>query len=51
LTEAAIAGKEDKLNGIKENVTMGRLIPAGTGYDFYRNFEIEEAEDFFRTAK
>jgi DNA-directed RNA polymerase subunit beta' len=51
LTEAAIAGKEDLLNGIKENVTMGRLIPAGTGYDFYRNFEIEEAEEFFRTAK
>lgn len=51
LTEAAIAGKEDKLNGIKENVTMGRLIPAGTGYDHYRNFEIDEAEDFFRSAK
>jgi DNA-directed RNA polymerase subunit beta' len=51
LTEAAIAGKEDLLNGIKENVTMGRLIPAGTGYDFYKNFEIDETEDFFRTAK
>jgi len=51
LTEAAIAGKEDLLNGIKENVTMGRLIPAGTGYDHYRNFEIDETEDFFRTAK
>jgi DNA-directed RNA polymerase subunit beta' len=51
LTEAAIAGKEDMLHGIKENVTMGRLIPAGTGFDFYRNFEIDEAEELFRTAK
>ncbi|MCK4762088.1 MAG: DNA-directed RNA polymerase subunit beta' [Candidatus Aminicenantes bacterium] len=51
LTEAAIAGKEDHLKGIKENVTMGRLIPAGTGYDFYQKFEIEEQESFFKTAK
>ncbi len=51
LTEAAIAGKEDHLTGIKENVTMGRLIPAGTGYDYYQRFEIDEAEDFFRSAK
>jgi DNA-directed RNA polymerase subunit beta' len=51
LTEAAIAGKEDMLNGIKENVTMGRLIPAGTGFDFFRNFEIDETEELFRTAK
>lgn len=51
LTEAAISGKEDMLNGIKENVTMGRLIPAGTGYDYYRHFEIDEAEGFFKTAK
>lgn len=42
LTEAAIAGREDTLSGIKENVTMGRLIPAGTGYPHYQNFEIEE---------
>jgi DNA-directed RNA polymerase subunit beta' len=51
LTEAAIAGKEDHLKGIKENVTMGRLIPAGTGYSFYQRFEIEEKEIFFKTAK
>jgi DNA-directed RNA polymerase subunit beta' len=51
LTEAAIAGKEDLLKGIKENVTMGRLIPAGTGYKYYQNVEIEESETFFRTAK
>ena len=31
LTEAAIAGKVDKLRGLKENVIVGRLIPAGTG--------------------
>ena len=36
LTEASISGKVDHLRGLKENVTMGRLIPAGTGFDFYR---------------
>jgi DNA-directed RNA polymerase subunit beta' len=36
LTEAAIAGKVDKLRGLKENVIMGRLIPAGTGFMHYR---------------
>ncbi len=51
LTEAAIAGKEDRLKGIKENVTMGRLIPAGTGFQFYQDFELEESEGFFKTAK
>jgi DNA-directed RNA polymerase subunit beta' len=51
LTEAAIAGKEDNLLGIKENVTMGRLIPAGTGYSYYHNFEMDEMEDVFKTAK
>jgi len=52
LTEAAIAGKEDRLSGIKENVTMGRLIPAGTGYSYYQNFKIEEeVENIFRSAK
>lgn len=51
LTEAAIAGKEDHLLGIKENVTMGRLIPAGTGYSYYHHFEMDEMEDVFKTAK
>jgi len=51
LTEAAIAGKEDHLLGIKENVTMGRLIPAGTGYSYYHKFEMDELEDVFKTAK
>ena len=36
LTEAAISGKVDYLRGLKENVIMGRLIPAGTGLDRYR---------------
>jgi hypothetical protein len=37
LTEAAINGKVDHLRGLKENVIMGRLIPAGTGMEYYRN--------------
>src|SRR5260370_5962578 len=36
LTEAAINGKVDNLRGLKENVIMGRLIPAGTGLEYYR---------------
>jgi DNA-directed RNA polymerase subunit beta' len=52
LTEAAIAGKEDHLSGIKENVTMGRLIPAGTGFQYYQNFEIDdESETLLQSAK
>ena len=47
LTEAAINGKVDYLRGLKENVIMGRLIPAGTGMEYYRNVrlspEMEEA--------
>jgi DNA-directed RNA polymerase subunit beta' len=41
LTEAAISGKVDYLRGLKENVIMGRLIPAGTGMEFYRQMRIE----------
>ena len=41
LTEAAISGKIDYLLGLKENVIMGRLIPAGTGMEYYRNIEVE----------
>jgi DNA-directed RNA polymerase subunit beta' len=37
LTEAAINGMVDELKGLKENVIMGRLIPAGTGLTRYRN--------------
>jgi DNA-directed RNA polymerase subunit beta' len=40
LTEAAINGKVDYLRGLKENVIMGRLIPAGTGMDYYRAVKI-----------
>src|ERR1035437_9833364 len=36
LTEAAISGKVDKLRGLKENVIIGKLIPAGTGLDYYK---------------
>ncbi|MGI8555734.1 MAG: DNA-directed RNA polymerase subunit beta' [Pyrinomonadaceae bacterium] len=41
LTEAAISGRVDYLRGLKENVIMGRLIPAGTGMRYYRNVEID----------
>ncbi|MEO6326510.1 MAG: DNA-directed RNA polymerase subunit beta', partial [Thermoanaerobaculia bacterium] len=44
LTEASIAGRIDLLRGLKENVIVGRLIPAGTGMDFYRNVVIEREE-------
>jgi DNA-directed RNA polymerase subunit beta' len=40
LTEAAISGKVDYLRGLKENVIMGRLIPAGTGLDRYRGVQL-----------
>ncbi|MGH9454475.1 MAG: DNA-directed RNA polymerase subunit beta', partial [Terriglobia bacterium] len=40
LTEAAIRGLVDHLRGLKENVIMGRLIPAGTGLALYRNFRL-----------
>jgi len=43
LTEAAISGKVDYLQGLKENVIMGRLIPAGTGMEYYRNIEVKAA--------
>jgi DNA-directed RNA polymerase subunit beta' len=57
LTEAAIQGKIDRLKGLKENVIMGRLIPAGTGIDTYRrvNFLTHEeaamADDDFETVE
>ena len=56
LTEAAIAGKVDSLRGLKENVIVGRLIPAGTGMAYYHDFHIaeevpvataEEQEEFY----
>ncbi|MCI5860410.1 MAG: hypothetical protein MR023_11570, partial [Blautia sp.] len=49
LTEAAIKGKIDPLIGLKENVIIGKLIPAGTGMKRYRNIkintEVEEYDD------
>ncbi len=46
LTDAAIKGKYDPLLGLKENVIIGKLIPAGTGMSRYRNVEIEpEGQD------
>ncbi len=44
LSDAAVAGKIDFLKGLKENVIMGRLIPAGTGLPTYRSLGIERAE-------
>jgi DNA-directed RNA polymerase subunit beta' len=41
LTEAAISGKVDYLRGLKENVIMGRLVPAGTGLPNYRHLDIQ----------
>ncbi len=43
LADAAVLGKIDFLRGLKENVIMGRLIPAGTGLDQYRELDIEIA--------
>ncbi len=48
LTEAAVTGKKDHLRGLKENVVVGRLIPAGTGMEFHdklRNKKIGEFEE------
>jgi DNA-directed RNA polymerase subunit beta' len=42
LTEASLYGKVDHLRSLKENIIMGRLIPAGTGYKYYRDVEIKE---------
>ncbi len=42
LTEASLYGKVDYLRRLKENIIMGRLIPAGTGYRFYRDVELKE---------
>jgi DNA-directed RNA polymerase subunit beta' len=42
LTAAAVAGKTDFLRGLKENVVMGHLVPAGTGLARYNNLEIQE---------
>jgi DNA-directed RNA polymerase subunit beta' len=45
LTEAAMQGKRDPLLGLKENVIIGKLIPAGTGLPAYRNVSVEATEE------
>jgi hypothetical protein len=45
LTEAALHGKTDKLRGLKENILMGRLIPAGTGFAAYQKLNMLIAND------
>ena len=42
LTEAAVSGKADDLVGLKENVILGRLIPAGTGLDAIREVRVAD---------
>jgi DNA-directed RNA polymerase subunit beta' len=45
LTQAAMEGKSDPLVGLKENVIIGQLIPAGTGLAKYRNVSVEATEE------
>ncbi len=49
LTEAAIKGKSDPLIGLKENVIIGKLIPAGTGMKRYRNTRLSTDNDLMGT--
>ena len=44
LTQASLSGQVDHLRGLKENITVGRLIPAGTGIDHYKYLETEVDE-------
>ena len=46
LTEAAVTGKKDHLRGLKENVVVGRLIPAGTGMEFHDKLKTKKSSDF-----
>ncbi|RAI15734.1 MAG: DNA-directed RNA polymerase subunit beta'' [Candidatus Melainabacteria bacterium] len=50
LTEAAVEGKKDLLRGLKENVIIGRLIPAGTGYHHLTNASEEKDQEAMRRA-
>jgi DNA-directed RNA polymerase subunit beta' len=45
LTEAAVSGKTDDLRGLKENVMVGRLIPAGTGYAYHQTRKARRARE------
>ena len=46
LNEAAVNGKEDTLMGLKENVIVGHLIPAGTGLDDYQEYVVGSNEEY-----
>ena len=50
LTEAAIMGKKDELRGLKENVIVGRLIPAGTGMAYHNARKTVPAQALFEEA-
>jgi len=50
LTDAAINGRSDSLRGLKENVIIGKLIPAGTGLERYRNIRVEPTEEARQAA-
>ena len=50
LTDAAIRGKVDKLQGLKENVIIGKLIPAGTGAKQYSDIELLLEKEFMEEA-
>ena len=50
LTEAALRGKTDTLNGLKENVILGNLIPAGTGFRELLNTRVNKKVDFSQFA-
>ena len=45
LTEAALKGKVDHLRGLKENIIIGKMIPAGTGAPIYRNLLPKQIKD------
>ena len=45
LTDAAVSGQTDKLFGLKENVILGRLIPAGSGFSEFHNLEVTGEDD------
>ena len=51
LTEAAIRGKVDHLTGLKENVIIGKLIPAGTGLDIYNDIEVVPVDNSAAVAE
>lgn len=51
LTEASIKGKQDPLLGLKENVIIGKLVPAGTGMSRYRNIKIRRAGELVENIK